>query len=259
MARPAPAGVSVARFKGSRALISSVALHAVVGLLLWSQAPPALSKRPPDVVELSVQTPMPPTAPREEPVAAVVAPPPTLPVVKAKVKRPVVPTTEPTPSPPIEQPPKPTFGVAAEVAPGVGDVSVPVGNSLAVAPTNTGPVAAKAPATTVGGAAAGTGSTPFASVPESFVKQLPRTLEEVQAPYPEEARRVDMGGTVRLRVGIDENGRVREVKVVKRAGYGLDEAAVKAMWKFRFAPALDQGGRPVPFRINYDYRFTSPS
>ena len=201
-----------------------------------------------------VQTPLPP---REEPVAAVVAPPPALSEVAPKAKRPVLPTAAPTPSPPIEQPPKPVFGVAPDVATGPGDVSVSVGNSLAVAPTNTGPVAA--PATNVGGAAAGTGSTPFASVPESFVKQLPRTLEEVQAPYPEEARRVDMGGTVRLRVGIDEHGRVRECKVIKRAGYGLDEAAVKAMWKFRFAPALDQAGHPVPFRINYDYRFTSPS
>ena len=258
MARPAPVGVSVARFKGSQALISSVAVHAVVGLLLWSQVPPALSKRPPDVVELSVVQP-PLTSAREEPVAAVVAPPPALPEVKPKAKRPVVPTPAPTPSPPTEAPPKPVFGVTPEVAPAGGDVSVPVGNSLAVAPSNTGPVVAKAPATTVGGATAGTGSTPFASVPASFVKQLPRTLEEVQAPYPEEARRVDMGGTVRLRVGIDEKGRVRECKVIKRAGYGLDEAAVKAMWKFRFAPALDQAGRPVPFRINYDYRFTSPS
>lgn len=66
---------------------------------------------------------------------------------------------------------------------------------------------------------------------------------------------MDGSGTVRLRVGIDETGRVKEVKVIKRAGYGLDEAAVKAMWRFRFSPALGQDGKPVPFRINYDYIF----
>ncbi len=146
-------------------------------------------------------------------------------------------------------------GVSLEtVTDGPSDMVVPVGNTLAasiVKPDKPSP-----PAGYAGGAVGSNGIKPFAPVAEGFVKQWPRTLNEIRAPYPEEARRLDVSGTVRLRVGIDETGKVREVKVIKKAGYGLDEAASKALWRFRFSPALGQDGQPVPFRINYDYTFT---
>ena len=40
-----------------------------------------------------------------------------------------------------------------------------------------------------------------------------------------------------MRVGIDRKGAIHSVRVVRRAGHGFDDAAVKAMWRFRFSPA----------------------
>lgn len=265
MERTAPARLAITHVSASRAVIASVAGHALLGMALWSQGGKAPEKaRVVDVVELSVveEAPVPP------PPEPVVEPPPPVaaPAVKAAVhpmpvKRAPPPANVPAPVP-AEEPPKPVFGVSPEsVVEDPTAAPVAVGNTVATAPSNAGPVpiGGNVTSTAVPGAPAGTGSAPFSGVPESFVKQWPRTLEEFLAPYPEEARRVDMRGTVRLRVGIDESGRVREVKVIKRLGYGLDEAASKALWKFRFQPALGQDGRPVPFRINYDYTFTPPS
>ena len=269
MAGPAHALRSVSRISALRALVGSLVLHILLGTALLTRKSTPHDQPVAEPIELSVvQAQTPPlviaeTAP--EPETAV--PQKTIPQVKpADRPPPIVATKAPPPSVPLAalapEPTKPIFGVSQEsVVDDANAVAVPVGNTVATAPSNAGPLPAvvSAPTATLGGTPGGTGSTPFAPVSESFVQQWPRTLEEIQAPYPEEARRVDMRGTVRLRVGIDENGRVREVKVLKRVGYGLDEAATKALWKFRFSPALGQDGRPVPFRINYNYIFNPPS
>jgi periplasmic protein TonB len=264
----APAIVN-ARNSALRAIVGSLALHVLVGVALLRHRSLPNEKQPADPVELSIvqapETPASLAVPTPEPPSPPVPTPPTKPkpaerpprVVKAQSAPPLV----PLPSAATE-PVKPVFGVSAEsLTDDAKAASAPLGNTVATAPAGvaSSTVEAKAPTSTLGGAPGGTGSTSFAPVSESFVQQWPRTLEEIQAPYPEEARRVDMRGTVRLRIGIDETGRVREVKLIKRVGFGLDEAATKAMWKFRFSPAIGQDGRPVPFRINYNYVFNPPS
>jgi protein TonB len=84
-------------------------------------------------------------------------------------------------------------------------------------------------------------------------------LEEVKVgEYPAEARRRGVSGRVKLRVGIDERGIVREVTVLAGVGHGLDEAAVAALRRFRFAPARTADGRAVACRITYAYAFEGP-
>lgn len=73
--------------------------------------------------------------------------------------------------------------------------------------------------------------------------------------YPERARLDGVEGVVQLRVWIDETGTVREVAVVRPAGYGFDEAAVTAMYQFKFSPGCSTLGRPVPVRIIWTFRF----
>lgn len=239
------------------ALGASLFVHILLGSVLWRLPRIVVERAAPVAVELSVVEPPPPAPPIVEPPASPAPKPQATPKpapIKAKPKEAPPPPSNAPPTP-TQEPPKPVFGVTPEsVVDGPSPVAVPVGNSVAMAPSSPPPVAAK-PVGFAGGAMGGTGTAPFAPVPESFVRQWPKTLEEVKAPLPDEARRMDGSGTVRLRVGIDEAGRVKEVKVIKRAGYGLDEAAVKAMWRFRFSPALGQDGKPVPFRINYDYIF----
>jgi len=64
--------------------------------------------------------------------------------------------------------------------------------------------------------------------------------------FPELARQNGWYGTVLLRLWIDADGRVAEVRVHESSGYGvLDAAAFTAVKRWRGKPAR-QNGRPVP-------------
>ncbi len=71
----------------------------------------------------------------------------------------------------------------------------------------------------------------------------PRFLHQVAPAYPPLARRLQMQGTVLLRVTIDTRGRPVKVDVLKKAGFGMDEEAVKAVEASIFVPA---GGKEQP-------------
>ena len=75
--------------------------------------------------------------------------------------------------------------------------------------------------------------------------------------YPMESRRRHEQGTVRLRVVIDTDGRVKEISVASSSGFErLDKAALDAVCHWRFQPQM-QGGvaveavgtLPIPFRL----------
>jgi protein TonB len=59
--------------------------------------------------------------------------------------------------------------------------------------------------------------------------------------YPPVARRLEKQGAVLLRVTIDTHGRPIKVEVVKRVGFGMDEAALKAVEESTFIPARRNG------------------
>jgi protein TonB len=65
--------------------------------------------------------------------------------------------------------------------------------------------------------------------------------------YPRFAQRIGKEGTVLLRLTLDDRGVLAKVEVMKKAGYGFDEAAVAAVHASSFRPAL-RNGRPVPCR-----------
>ncbi len=72
--------------------------------------------------------------------------------------------------------------------------------------------------------------------------------------YPKLARRLGKEGIVLLRLTIDERGRLRDVEVLKKAGSGLDEAAIKAMRESAFKPA-EKNGKPIACRVRAPIRF----
>ena len=88
-----------------------------------------------------------------------------------------------------------------------------------------------------------------------YVKDLPQRLTVPQVPYPSAARRAQVEGTVKLLVTVGKDGRVIRVKVLKRLGYGLDEAAVRALKRARFKPAMGSDGKPMVYTIRYRYTF----
>jgi protein TonB len=72
--------------------------------------------------------------------------------------------------------------------------------------------------------------------------------------YSEAAQSAGVTGKVRLRVSIDESGRVTDVRVVEGLGFGLDEAALAAARETLFAPAT-HCGRRVASTFNLAVRF----
>lgn len=66
----------------------------------------------------------------------------------------------------------------------------------------------------------------------------PVLLTRVEPAYPEAARRAGIGGEVVLKIVVTEEGKVGKVDVVSSAPAGLTEAAVDAVARWRYRPAL---------------------
>ncbi len=129
--------------------------------------------------------------------------------------------------------PKKIFGVTMDSVTfgelGQGDVVLPVGDTLMKDPD-------KIP------------------VPLNDLTEMPTLIKEIKAPYPQAALQRRIEGRVILELLIDTQGHVISAKVVLRAGYGFDEAALEAVKGFIFTPARIKG-RTVSVRITYTYTF----
>jgi protein TonB len=84
----------------------------------------------------------------------------------------------------------------------------------------------------------------------------PSFLKMIKPEYPRLARRLGKEGKVVLRLLIDEHGRLVNVEIVEKAGYGFDEAAIEAVKASSFQPAKLNGISvackallPVRFRL----------
>ncbi len=246
---------------GGWGAVVSLTLHAAAAGALVLVKPVSWQQRP-ALVEFDVLLPPPPSV-----LPAVLherpspdAPPPTQPPRVVSVRRVVSkaspPKLQPRPAPERaapQEPAPPAFGVTADsVVAGGSPVAVPVGNTVATAerkPVAASPVAA-IPGTVQGDA--------FVPVVDVYIAEENEIVYKPSTEYPNEARRMGIEGQVLLRVGIDRRGKIRSVKVIKKAGYGFDEAAEKALWQFRFTPARTQDGRPVDRQITYKYTFQLP-
>jgi TonB family protein len=102
------------------------------------------------------------------------------------------------------------------------------------------------------------GFDPPADFFEGLVKEAqiePAAILEARPVYPEDAKRNEVTGTVRLKVWLDKRGVIQGIRVIQSLGFGLDEAAVEALKQFRFRPAIDAEGDPVPFVFVYSFAF----
>lgn len=82
----------------------------------------------------------------------------------------------------------------------------------------------------------------------------PQPIFKVEPEYSEEARKAKYQGTVLLAIVVDEEGRTRNIRVVRSLGMGLDEKAIEAVSKWRFRPGY-KDGRPVPVHANVEVNF----
>ncbi|MEN6445634.1 MAG: energy transducer TonB [Candidatus Cloacimonas sp.] len=84
----------------------------------------------------------------------------------------------------------------------------------------------------------------------------PVVIGKIEPAYPEFARRNKLEGTVILEVEVLKDGSIRDIRVRRGVGGGLDEAAIEAVRKVKFQPGRSSGQAvdclviiPVEFKI----------
>jgi periplasmic protein TonB len=247
-------------------IVATCAMH--VGFFYaginWAESKPRTSYEP-SRVEFRAIAPEPEPLPKPELEKIETPPPVKEPEIKvAKKSRPSTPrpnTSKPEPKQESKEPPKPVFGATADsVTNSESGVAIRVGNTLskemekeftkakdvaALPPAPKGPVAPPQPVEK---------KKPLKPVPVYELSRAPTFKNKVEPKYPDQARRDGIEGTVQLEILIDENGRVRKIKVLKSPGHGLDKAAIAAVSKSQFHPGVING-KPVPVKIKIPYRF----
>ncbi len=81
-----------------------------------------------------------------------------------------------------------------------------------------------------------------------------RLLSSSPLVYPPAARQAEIEIDFPVDIVVDAQGRVISARAVTRAGYGLDEAALRAIRAYRFSPA-QRAGRPVGVRMRWTVQF----
>jgi periplasmic protein TonB len=82
----------------------------------------------------------------------------------------------------------------------------------------------------------------------------PRPIYDPDPEYSEEARRAKYQGNVMLWAVIGPDGRPRDLRIARSLGMGLDQKAIDAVAKWRFAPAM-KDGQPVAVQVNIEVSF----
>jgi protein TonB len=98
---------------------------------------------------------------------------------------------------------------------------------------------------------AGHGASNGSIIPPSHANYLSNPRPD----YPDQSRAQGEQGVVSLRVHVSTEGRSRSVALHKTSGHArLDDAAMEAVWRWRFVPAR-QDGRPVEGVVIIPVRF----
>lgn len=83
----------------------------------------------------------------------------------------------------------------------------------------------------------------------------PRPLYRPNPEYSEQARRKRIQGVVLISLTVDEQGRPTNLHIEKSLGYGLDEKALDCVSQYRFHPATQPDGTPIPAHITIEINF----
>lgn len=261
--------------------MATLAVHALLGVGLWAigeyvddqrdrdEEPVEVEILPPRRVEPRTELPEPLPAP--EVAEPVVEPPPqpTPPKPTRRVARTEVAKTRPLPTP---------ASADTALAPGPDDglgEAAPVWVMPDQGQGGTVPVAVGTPKTRRVGAGGTGSSTGGGGADDSKGKSVPTPVSvasiqrrpmpigntdfvDARKDYPEAAKRQGIEGSIKVKLVVDEEGRVAERRLVNRLGYGLDELALRLAKKLRFEPAIDTDGRAVAAVVVWTFHFTLP-
>ena len=82
----------------------------------------------------------------------------------------------------------------------------------------------------------------------------PAVLAKIEPEYSEEARKAKFQGTVTLYIEVDENGKPKNLRVLRALGLGLDEKAIEAVSRWKFRPG-QKDGKPVTVAATVEVNF----
>lgn len=249
-------------------LLLSLVLH--LALAEGAQRLPAQAPPVQQVIVQVVEAPLPPAdpppdppPPPPEPKALPEVPPPppkdvvheapsreprprtkqVVPATPREIERKDIPASERPAKPGEEATDTPVFGTTLESTSQQGaGPAVPVGNTLQTDPGDKAPPPDK--------------PKPLAApAPVHEVTEMPVMKGQCRGEYTDEARRAGAEGVVVLDLIVGLDGRTREIKVVQRLGYGLDEAAIQALRSCLFQPGR-RGQEMVAVRLrSFKVRF----
>jgi periplasmic protein TonB len=221
--------------------------------------PPEMTDPPPEPEPVAESEPEKPDAAY---LSEIIEPPVTPPPIPKKIEEPK-PKPKPQPKPvriekpaprPDDRPRPETARAGAQEAPG-GDVGKGMGTEKC---TGTGLADSGTGHGTGPGSGGGLGSG-HGPMEASFGSgNGPRFATKALPKYPRLARELGKEGTVLLRLTIDDQGRLLDVEVLKRAGSGFDEEAMRAVRDSSFSPAKING-KPVSCRAQLPIRFVLSS
>jgi len=234
------------------AVVSAMAHGALAAWLGTHDAPPKKPK-PPTVVRFEAWRPEPPKPPpAPEPPKPPPPPPPKAPppkVVKRPEPRPVQPDPQPTATQTHVEEPK-NSAITADQTADAGSLTTATGDGITGALSTTHGTAPPAPPQPP----APPPKPKTVYVPIVEVSKLPHAIDPVQPEVPDDWKTAGKDAVVVVEVAISADGRVVDARVTKKAGHGLDEAAVAAAKQTRFEPAM-VGTKPVAVRMQLPYRF----
>jgi TonB family protein len=97
-------------------------------------------------------------------------------------------------------------------------------------------------------------------MPLAEVKQLPEPLGDYNhiVDYPSEAKKKGVEGIVIVRLVVEPDGSVSDVRLVRGLGFGLDEMALELAKKMRFKPGQDASGHPVRTYVPWTFKYRIP-
>jgi protein TonB len=216
--------------------------------LIEVEVPPVVQPPPPPVA---------PPAPSPEPVE------PVKPAPRARVAR-TVPSPNRAPEPPPTQTETsvPSGGDEVvhmdDIAPGATGVGVAVGkrSNGHIGRGGTG-------GGTGAGSGAGTADEVARPVSVATIKKLAMPkgdygVFDVGRDYPAEARALGVEGPIRVRLVVDERGKVTSRALLNRLGHGLDELVMKRAGEMEFEPARDTNDQPVACIVVWTFRMELP-
>jgi protein TonB len=82
----------------------------------------------------------------------------------------------------------------------------------------------------------------------------PVVLFQVEPEFSEDARKAKLQGVVMLYAEVDTNGRLRNIRVTRGLGLGLEEKAIEAVKQWRFRPGT-RDGKPVVAPASIEVNF----